>query len=119
MENFIENTKNHNGRVTAGVIILMVGSLLLIDQLNLFYMPGWLFSWPMWLIAAGIYIGGKHNFRKPVWAIMVLLGTAFLFTENIPDADRIIWPVAIIGTGLWMMLKNSQRTKTIYPGQSI
>jgi hypothetical protein len=120
METIIENTKTpHNGRTTAGVIILIVGSLLLIDQLNLFYIPHWLFSWPMWLIGWGIYMGGKYNFRKPVWMVMVLLGTAFLFTENIANADRFVWPVAIIGTGLWLVLRNSHNTNTGYPGQSV
>jgi Domain of unknown function (DUF5668) len=121
METIIENPRNHHsGRVTAGVIILIVGSLLFIDQLNLFYIPNWLFSWPMWLIGWGIYMGGKYNFRKPMWIIMILLGTAFLFTENIADADRVVWPVFIIGAGLWLVLRNSHKTTdTIYPGQSL
>jgi hypothetical protein len=36
---------------------------------------------------------------------MIFLGVAFLFSENIENADRIVWPVAIIGTGLWMVFK--------------
>jgi hypothetical protein len=109
METIIDNPNTpKNGRTTAGVIILIIGSVLLINQLDLFFIPNWLFSWPMWIIAYGAYMGGKYNFRKPIWAIMIFLGTAFLFTENIANADRIVWPVAIIGAGLWMVLKHKK-----------
>lgn len=107
MKTIIENTSNANhGKITAGVIILVIGGLLLVDNLNLLMIPEWLYSWPMWLIVWGIYMGGKYNFRKPIWVIMIVLGAAFLFSENIDDADRIVWPVVIIGTGLWMVFKH-------------
>lgn len=111
MKTIIENPGiHHNSRTTVGAIILIIGSLLLIDQLNLFFIPDWLFSWPMILIAIGVYSGVKHNFRKPVAPIMILLGVAFLFTENINNADRIVWPVAIIAAGTWMVLKQRKPT---------
>ncbi|HWZ14927.1 MAG TPA: DUF5668 domain-containing protein [Mucilaginibacter sp.] len=68
METQIKDTNyKHNGRTMAGIIILIIGGMLLIDQLDLFFIPHWLFSWPMWLIGYGLYMGGKYNFRKPVW----------------------------------------------------
>jgi hypothetical protein len=115
METNISNpTSPHGGRTMAGVIILVIGSLLLINQLNLFFIPNWLFSWPMWIIAYGVYMGGKYNFRKPVWLWLVVMGTAFLFTENIAGSDRIVWPVAIIGTGLWMVMKHTRQPDAEY-----
>ena len=116
METIIENpNKPHNGRTLAGIIILIIGGLLLINQFNWFFIPSWLFSWPMWLIGLGLYFGSKHNFKKPVWAIMVIAGVAFLFTENIENADRVIWPIAIMGTGLWMVLKQNKNREDLYP----
>src|SRR5271154_5343229 len=98
METIIENpNKPHNGRTMAGVIILIIGGILLINQLDLFFIPHWLFSWPMWIIAYGVYMGGKYNFRKPIWIWMIAIGTAFLFTENFDNAARIGWPATIIG----------------------
>ena len=103
----IENpNKTNNGKTIAGVVLLIAGCLLLIDQFTLFTVPGWLFSWPMWMIAWGLYMGAKHNFRKPVWAVMIGLGVAFLFTENIDNADEVVWPIALIGVGAWMVLRN-------------
>ena len=112
METIIENqNKPHNGRTMAGVIIIIIGGMLLINQFNLFFIPGWLFSWPMWIIAYGVYMGAKYNFRKPIWAIMIVVGKAFLLTENVDNAERVVWPVAIMGTGLWMVLKHQKRVR--------
>lgn len=113
--------KINNGRTMAGVIILVIGGLLLIDQLNILLIPEWLFSWPMWIIAYGLYMGGKYNFRKPVWAVMIVIGVAFLFTENIYHADRVVWPMAIIATGAWMINRNHHKslTETGYKNQPL
>ena len=109
METIIENpNKPHSGRTMAGIIILIIGGILLINQLDLFFIPNWLFSWPMWIIAYGVYMGGKYNFRKPIWIWMIVLGTAFLLTENFNNAERFIWPAAIIGVGTWMVLKHNR-----------
>ena|ERR1700761_7258060 len=108
METIINNPNKHNGRTIAGIIIVILGGLLLIDQLNLFFIPDWLFSWPMFLIGYGLYVGGKYNFHKPIWIWMTVLGLAFLITENFDDADRLVWPVAIIGIGTWMVLKHKR-----------
>jgi hypothetical protein len=104
------NTPN-NSKVAAGAILLVAGSLLLINQFDLFFIPDWLFSWPMWMIAWGTYMGAKYNFRKPSWIIVTLVGVAFLLDENIPDADRIVWPLAIMAFGAWMVVKPRKHTE--------
>jgi predicted membrane protein len=109
MKTIIENPGiHHNRRTTIGAIILVIGSLLLIDQLNISFIPDWIFSWPMILIAIGVYSGVKHHFTKPIAAILIFLGVAFLFSENIDNADRIVWPIAIIATGTWMVLRHKK-----------
>jgi hypothetical protein len=116
METNISNQNtSHNGKTMAGIIILIIGGILLINQLNLFFIPNWLFSWPMWMIAYGLYMGGKYNFRKPIWIWIIVLGAAFLFTENISNAERVVWPVTIIGLGLWMVTKQNNRVDAQYP----
>ncbi|MDB5133369.1 MAG: hypothetical protein JWR02_3118 [Mucilaginibacter sp.] len=115
METPIKDTNyKHNGRTIAGIIILIIGGMLLVDQLDLFFIPHWLFSWPMWLIGYGLYMGGKHNFRKPVWAVLIFIGTMFLFTENVHNADRIVWPVGIIATGLYLVMRHNRKVDAEY-----
>jgi hypothetical protein len=114
METNITNpTPSHNGRTIAGIIILIIGGILLIQQFNLFFIPDWLFSWPMWMIAYGLYMGGKYNFKKAIWIWLVVMGGAFLLTENIDNAENVVWPITIIGVGTWMVLKN-RHTGTKY-----
>ena len=115
METNIANpNKSHNGKTVAGIIILIIGSILLIDQLNLFFIPGWLFSWPMWMIAYGVYMCSKYNFKKPFYIWVIVIGTAFLFTENFDNADRVVWPLAIIGVGAWMVIKHNHKANEAY-----
>jgi predicted membrane protein len=106
MNNDIVTPNNpRNGKALAGIILLAVGAMLLIKQLDFFFVPGWLFSWPMWLIGWGLFIGAKTNFHKPSSFLLILLGIVFLINENFDRADRVVWPIAIIGFGLWLILR--------------
>ena len=115
METSINNPSKHNGRTMAGIIIVIIGGLLLIDQFDLFFVPDWLLSWPMVLIGYGLYMGAKYNFKKPVYIWLLVMGTAFLLTDNIDNADRVVWPIAIIGTGAWMVMKHTKPAEVNYP----
>lgn len=111
MSNNIEYKKDpKNGKAIAGGILLIVGLALLFRQLNFFFFPGWLFSWPMFLILPGLYIGAKSNFQKQGWFILVLLGVAFLLQEAIGhDSGKIIWPAVFIAFGMWMILRRNNK----------
>ena len=102
------------GKVVGGLIIVGIGVVLLLRQVG-FTFPEWLFSWEMLLITVGFYIGVKHNFRKPSWAILMLVGGLFLIDDFYPDAaiGNMIWPVVIIGVGLITIFKPR---KKCYPG---
>jgi predicted membrane protein len=106
-----ENNKPRNNKALAGIILLVVGLVLLVHQLDLFFFPGWLISWPMGLIAIGVYNGAKHQFRNSGWLIMVLIGVIWLSNDMFPhyDASRITWPLCIIIFGLWMILRRGNK----------
>ena len=115
MDNDIVQPNNpRNGKALAGIILLVVGVFLLVKEFDFFFLPHWLFSWPMWLIFWGLFVGAKSNFHKPSSFILILLGIVFLFTENIHDAGRFIWPIAIIAFGLWMILRRHTRFDNDY-----
>lgn len=103
------NRPRNNGKVFAGLILLAVGSLLLIRQFTFFFFPDWLFSWPVLLIAIGLFNGFKHDFKKPSWFIMVLIGVVFLSGRIMPwfDLRDYIWPIAIIALGLWLIVRRN------------
>jgi len=109
MNNDIEHPENPNkNKAIAGVILLAIGGIFLLRQFSFFIMPGFLFSWPMVLIIWGIYIGAKHNYKKASWVIMVILGVVFLINENVNNSGNIVWPVAIIAFGLWLILRKGK-----------
>jgi len=97
------------GKVFAGLILLAVGIVFLFQQLDFFFFPHWLFRWPIWLIIWALYIGAKHDFRNSSWLIMFLIGVGFLLDGALPDynVSAIIWPVAIIIFGLWLILRRN------------
>jgi predicted membrane protein len=110
MSDNIQYPKNpNNGRAVAGIILLFVGAMLLLRQFDYFFIPHWLFSWPMWLIGWGIYTGAKHNFKNPSWIILLLIGVTFLINNNVEDSGRVVWPVVIILAGVWLILRKNQR----------
>ena len=96
-----------SGKVLAGLLLIVVGVLILASKLDLFFLPGWVFSWQMFLIVLGLFIGFRQNFRRSGWVILVLIGGVFLVNDLIEGFNLRIffWPILLIGLGLWVMLK--------------
>lgn len=103
-----QNPNKKSGKTIIGFILLAVGCVLLLRTLDIFFLPGYLFSFPMLLIIIGVYIGARKGYQKPVPFILILLGFIFLSQRILPDdwdMGRFVWPLAIIGFGLWIVLK--------------
>ena len=100
-------SSGRSGRAFGGIIIVVVGSLLLLDRMDI-GLPGWLLSWPMIPIAVGLYIGARHQFRDWYWLIPVIVGTVFLTGHILHDLsfDQFFWPVLIIAFGVAMILRS-------------
>jgi len=112
MSNDIDlQNKPRNNKAIAGIVLLVVGALLLIHQLDIVLFPYWLFRWPMILVAIGLYSGAKHNFRNSGWLILVLIGIVFTLDDAVKgyDMGRVTWPIMIIIFGLWMILRRGSR----------
>ncbi|HTL07526.1 MAG TPA: DUF5668 domain-containing protein [Chitinophagaceae bacterium] len=101
------NTPRHSGRVYGGLFLLVIGAIFFMKQADFMFFPGWLFSWPMILIAVGIFTGLKHNFRGPGWLIPIIVGAIFLLDRMDIGLDlhRFIVPIILIGIGLTLILR--------------
>ena len=111
----MDNTENRktsreSGRVWAALALILIGSALVLERMG-FPMPYWLFTWPMILILIGLFVGFKHGFRGPGWAVMILIGSFFLIDDVIPDFSlhRYIWPVGIIFLGILILVRPRKR----------
>jgi predicted membrane protein len=100
--------ERHDGRghIWTGVFILLIGVAAMVKA-TVTDLPNWVFSWQTFLIALGLFIGFKHNFKSPSWFILIIIGSVFLVRDIYPDLAirRYIWPAALIAVGAFLILK--------------
>ncbi len=115
-----ENHKNNNqsGKVLAGLIIVIIGSLILLNNIGINF-PNWIFYWSNILILIGLFISIKHKFRNSSGIFLIILGSFFTLKEALDQLynfDRIGYPLLIITIGLFLIFKprsdfNSGKTR--------
>ncbi len=104
------NKPNRGGRALAGMVLVGIGVLWLIHRMNFVFFPTWLFTWPIILIAIGLYTGVRKGFTGGGWQMLLLIGGIFLlphiywyYTGN--SLSEYTWPLVIIVFGLYMILR--------------
>ena len=104
----MSNDRKLSNSFWVGALILAFGSFLLLDRLDLFEFPRWLFSWKVLLIGIGLLIGINRNFEGIGWLVMILVGTFFLL-DDIPgfpyDLDDYAFPIGIIIIGMFIVFR--------------
>jgi predicted membrane protein len=95
-----------SGGLWAGLFLLLVGGVLLLDQLG-FPLPDYLFNWHVLLIAIGLFLGLRHNFRGGAWLILIAIGGVYMIQDYYPNIElhRFIWPGVLILAGLMFILR--------------
>ncbi|MBI3137468.1 MAG: hypothetical protein HYZ15_02665 [Sphingobacteriales bacterium] len=95
-----------HGHVWTGLFILLIGVAALLN-VSMPDLPAWFFSWQMFLIALGLFIGFKHGFRGAAWLILILLGSAFLLRDFYPGLTfrRYFWPLVLIVAGAFIIIR--------------
>lgn len=108
---------NYNENLTAGVLILTVGVVLLLQRMGIFF-PGWLFSWPMFLVAIGLVVLVKHRFRSGFGFFMVLLGGVFIIKREWPHIVDMSYalPVGLILLGFYLMVYKRSHRGEVFQG---
>lgn len=96
-------------RIFWGLLLIVLGGLFLFAQ-----MDWWNFGrvvgrfWPVIFILLGISMLVGNNFKNVGSGVFfILFGTFFLLVKwnVIHTIGRYIWPVAIIGAGLWILVR--------------
>ena len=98
--------RSGKSRVLTGLFLVGAGAALLIQKM---YHPfaDWVFTWPVILIAIGVFSGLRRGFRGGKWLIMIALGAFFLAGEIYPhwNIREYAGPALIIGVGLIFILR--------------
>jgi hypothetical protein len=107
-------TKDRRG-VWTGILLLIIGGVLLAKQTGA-PIPAWVFNWHVLLIALGFFVGLRSSFRNPIWLIMILIGSFFTIEDFYPalSVHQYIWPLAIIGAGLFVIFRPRHRKEKIW-----
>lgn len=101
-----------NGRAMGGLIIVIVGTFLLMHQLDV-PLPHWVFTPWTFLIMLGLFIGVRHQFRGFGWMVPMIIGSVFITGEIIEDYSfhRFFWPILVISVGVYMILKPKKKDR--------
>ena len=97
-------------RMWSGLLLLGAGVLLLAYKMGA-PIPGWVFTWPVLLIAIGLLTGIKSRFHNPGAFIMLVVGGIFLIDETSPELNfhNYIVPAILIGVGLIYIMRPRPR----------
>jgi len=98
--------RQRTSKIVTGLIIILAGALVLVKQMG-FFVPHWILSWKMLLIAIGFVTLIKHNFKNTGGYIMILIGATFLLHELMPFwiNPKFLWPLIVIGIGVLIIAK--------------
>jgi len=111
MDNQINNTQHtYNKKTIAGFALLFIGLAVLTKHIGFFLFPHFLFSWPVIMIAFGLFIGAKHNFKKSTWILITGMGILFLLPNIIPSLGiASLWPLLFVAVGINMLIRHNQK----------
>jgi hypothetical protein len=109
-------TKPRNdGSIAFGVIILGIGLVLLFRKFGL-YIPDWVLTWPMILIAVGTYTLISQQFKSFFGSVVLFIGVYFLLKREFDldlGLDQFIWPVGLIALGIYLILHKKRESKVM------
>ena len=94
-----------------GVLFVAIGILSTIQNFGL-YMPHWLISWHSILLAAGLLVGYRKDWKPGGWIIMVFIGGLFTLESMISFAVEDYIPALILmGLGAYLLLKPAKEKR--------
>lgn len=113
MNNFAK--PRNDGSIAFGVIILGIGLVLLFRKFGL-YIPDWVLTWPMILIAVGTYTLISQQFKSFFGSVVLFIGVYFLLKREFDldlGIDQFIWPVGLIALGIYLITQKKKEHKAM------
>lgn len=107
--------KSNDSGVIFGFVIIAIGVIWLFKRMGIF-IPDWLISWPMILIAIGSFTLIKQEFKSVIGAILLGFGVYFLFRNEFGfdfGIGKYILPIGIILLGIYMVTQRRRENKIL------
>lgn len=96
-----------NSDITVGVILVAIGGIILLRTLGIWF-PSWVTTWPMILIAIGLIISFKSNFKSGFGLFMIVFGGVAMVVKNFNLPFNLfpyLIPVGLILLGIFLIIK--------------
>jgi predicted membrane protein len=100
--------QRYRNRVFFGISVAIVGIVLMLTTMHVLPCIDFEVSWPAILIALGVLIGFKSNFRNNAWWILIIIGIANFtpqFTLFGRSSRDYAWPAIIFIVGIAIALR--------------
>lgn len=108
METLAKNNK-FNRHIVAGAIVTALGLLLMLDNLGL-HIPHWILSWHTVMLAVGLLIGYRKDFKVSGWLVLVIIGGIYTLKDiAFFDFSRFTSAFVLIGLGAYLLLKPAKK----------
>lgn len=108
---FYRHPRQRKGdKVLFGFIVMLVGLILMLKKLNLFYFD-WHSFWPIIFIVIGFFVGVQKRFKNNLWWILMLIGVIHLipeFTILGTSSASLMLPAALIIGGLVLVFRGGK-----------
>lgn len=110
-------SNEHNSTSSFGVLLIIIGSVFLIDNIDLvpFEIQDYIFRWQVILIIIGtVMLANKPE--KNTGLLLIAIGGFFLLPEFhvFRDIDmHTWWPLALIGLGVFVIITQQERARRI------
>lgn len=114
----VENRTRSNKGIIPGLLLVIIGALFLLDNLNYLYFdfPHIIFSFPMLFIIIGILIIANSD-KKGIGIILLVIGVLWMLPRIFPWIainGGIIFSVIIIALGIYVLAKKKGHTSYNY-----
>jgi len=102
------NSVTNNRKVTFAIIIIIIGVVLLLDNLRIFdlYLPYYLFRWYMVFIILGIFLIVMRE-RPGPGITFILIGALFMCSDVYDISILRLWPALLIVAGVAILLRKN------------
>lgn len=105
--------KKHNDNNTIlGILVVLFGVFLLLRNMHIIQgdFIRLMTSFPVFMIAGGLILGYKNNFRFGGWLILAVAGAFFFLQKLHLNVGQFVLPTILVGIGIHLLLKNRNKT---------